>query len=263
MPLTAIQKRVCAVLAKLRSESAYVGGGAALNRNWPRLSEDLDVFLERRSKLIPTVESEIDALMLASYEIERTVTQEGYTAEIVVTDGSSQTRIQWFLDADSTKRFFPIQPDRELGHRLHDADNAVNKVLCASQRTNAPRDLVDLYSIAENYCELGPLVWAVVAKDSSKNPQIVLREIKRNLYGYTADEIATVATDGDPYEWSTLRNSLDQHIQRASEFIAAAPLEQLGKLAVFESTIPASLNQLDLATWKQIVDFDDLHQSAP
>jgi len=46
MPLTAIQQSAVEVLRLHRSERSYVAGGAALNREWPRLSDDLDIFVD-------------------------------------------------------------------------------------------------------------------------------------------------------------------------------------------------------------------------
>ena len=59
------------------------------------------------------------------------------------------------------RRFFPAQNDPEFGFRLHEADLAVNKVLCAARRNSAARDAVDLVNIVDRYAPLGPLVWAV------------------------------------------------------------------------------------------------------
>lgn len=42
MPLTVIRQSAVEVLRLHRSERSYVAGGAALNRDWPRLSDDMD-----------------------------------------------------------------------------------------------------------------------------------------------------------------------------------------------------------------------------
>ena len=40
MPLSDMQRGVMDVLQRFRSEQSYVGGGAALNLEWPRLSDE-------------------------------------------------------------------------------------------------------------------------------------------------------------------------------------------------------------------------------
>jgi hypothetical protein len=44
MALTQLQRRIMTVLASNRTRTSYVAGGLVLNRNWSRLSDDIDVF---------------------------------------------------------------------------------------------------------------------------------------------------------------------------------------------------------------------------
>src|SRR3954462_7614030 len=44
VPLTPVQRRVLAVIAAGRSPESYLAGGAVVNRDRPRLSDDLDIF---------------------------------------------------------------------------------------------------------------------------------------------------------------------------------------------------------------------------
>lgn len=44
MALTQIQKDIMASIAANRSDSSYVAGGVVLNMNWPRVSDDIDIF---------------------------------------------------------------------------------------------------------------------------------------------------------------------------------------------------------------------------
>ena len=170
MPLTAIQQSVVEVLRLHRSERNYVAGGAALNREWSRLSDDMDIFLDDRNRLPHSVESELASLRSAGYAIELT-TDNDLVVEVVIRRDGEETRVQWFDDADTCWRFFPAQDDPEFGYRLHDADLAVNKVLCSARRNSAARDAIDLVSIVEFYAPLGPLVWAVSGKASDMAPR--------------------------------------------------------------------------------------------
>lgn len=46
MALTRIQKAIMASIAGNRSDSSYIAGGMALNMDWPRISDDIDIFHE-------------------------------------------------------------------------------------------------------------------------------------------------------------------------------------------------------------------------
>ena len=62
MPLSDMQRSVMNVLLPFRSEQSYVGGGAALNLQWSRLSDDIDIFRDIRPDLQSSVEPELRAL---------------------------------------------------------------------------------------------------------------------------------------------------------------------------------------------------------
>ena len=191
MPLTAIQQSVAEVLRSHRSERSYVAGGAALNREWPRLSDDMDIFLDDRDRLPHSVEPELQALRNAGYAVELT-NDNDLVVEAVLKKGGEETLVQWFDDEETCRRFFPAQDDPQFGFRLHEADLAVNKVLCAARRTSAARDAVDLVNIVERYAPLGPLVWAVSGKAPDMAPPSTLRAIRANAFGYAEEEVDTV-----------------------------------------------------------------------
>lgn len=57
MALTDLQKHVMRCLAANRSETSYVAGGVVLNREWPRRSDDIDVFhCPRYSALVTAID---------------------------------------------------------------------------------------------------------------------------------------------------------------------------------------------------------------
>ncbi len=70
-------------------------------------------------------------------------------------------------------RFYPVEPDEELGWRLHFADAATNKLLALSGRAE-PRDFVDAIHLHETYLSLGALAWAAAGKDEGLNPRLIL-----------------------------------------------------------------------------------------
>lgn len=51
MPLTKLQIDVLRLLASQRSPDSYVAGGAALNREGPRFSSDIDIFQDSQDRL--------------------------------------------------------------------------------------------------------------------------------------------------------------------------------------------------------------------
>ena len=233
MTLTPIQRSAARVLRPYRSEYSYVAGGAALNRDWPRLSDDMDIFDDRGDRLPHSVAPEFEALRNAGFAVERTAENDLVVEAIIRKDGE-ETQIQWFHDQETCRRFFPALEDPEFGFRLHDADGAVNKILCAARRKSAARDAVDLVNIVERYAPLGPLVWAASGKASDTAPPATLRGIRAIVFGYAREEIETVRmADGSGMEWRRLRQVLDRALDAASEYCEiTAPLEYPGCLFV-------------------------------
>ena len=254
MPLTAIQQSVAQVLRSHRSERSYVAGGAALNREWPRLSDDMDIFLDDRGRLPHSVEPELQALRNAGYTVELT-NENDIIAEAVLKKGGEESLVQWFDGEETCRRFFPAQDDPEFGFRLHEADLAVNKVLCAARRTSAARDAVDLVNIVERYAPLGPLVWAVSGKAPDMAPPSTLRAIRANAFGYAEEEVDTVRMeDGSRMQWRRLRQGLDQALEVASDYCArSAPVEHLGRLFVDARERPVEADDATIANGTAVV----------
>lgn len=248
MPLTAIQQSVAEILRCHRSERSYVAGGAALNRDWPRLSDDMDIFLDDRGRLPHSVEPELEALRNAGYAVELTNNND-LVVEAVLRKGSAETLVQWFDDEETCRRFFPAQDDSDFGFRLHEADLAVNKVLCAARRNSAARDAVDLVNIVERYAPLDPRVWAVSGKAPDMAPPSTLRAIRANAFGYAREEIETVRMeDGSTMEWQCLRQVLDQAFDVASDYCErTAPVEHPDCLFVDAGARPVEADDATIA----------------
>lgn len=196
MPLTAIQKRVAGVLKPFRTDSHYIAGGAALNRRWQRVSDDLDIWADAPG-LPKIVEAEIEALRRAGFTVEIEI-EDNYIVEVIVRDDSDETRIEWAHSPNTQTRFFPAQADDDLGFRMHDLDNAINKILAASRRRNAPRDIVDLASILDHIAPLGPLVWAATGlPGEDRSATEIIRDIRTNANAYTREQYRTIRMAGD------------------------------------------------------------------
>jgi hypothetical protein len=235
VPLTSLQRLVVTTLREYRTEHDYVGGGAALNQRWPRLSDDMDIFCDFQSLPQGPV-AEVEALGKAGFSVEIT-THDEWMLEVIVQQYGFQTRVQWINDPESCNRFFPATHDEEFGFRLHSADNAINKVLCAARRQSAPRDAVDLVSIATKYAPLGPLI---PGKDPRLNPNTVISEIRKNAFGYSDAEIRAVRMEDNAIMTrEEVRRILDDALKSASIYCDdAAPDDYLGHLLVDSAITP-------------------------
>lgn len=239
MPLTDIQRNVARVLRPFRNPENYVAGGAALNLDGPRQSDDLDIFLDRRNRLPDVVYPEIEALRHDGFEVHTEFEDVG-TVEVIARKFNFDTRIQWMDDAETSRRFLPAIADEELGYRLHKADNAVNKVLAASRRNTAPRDAVDLVTIVRHYCPLGPLAWAAAAKKEDTNALAILRGVRRNALGYSSREIETVRIENEPpVTREELRKALIPALESAAVYCEdRTPENHVGCLFIDDNETP-------------------------
>jgi hypothetical protein len=239
MPLTPMQRVVVQTLRPFRTQLNYVGGGAALNQQWPRLSDDMDIFRDFRGHLPNSVDPELKALEDAGFSVELT-TRDEWMVEALVRRFGHETKVQWLEDRETSKRFFAAVADDELGFRLHQADAAVNKVLCAARRAGAPRDAVDLVNVVRRYAPLGPLIWALSGKDAALNPTRVIRDIRRIAFGYGEEEIRAVRMEGDgTLAQAELRAVLEPALDQAAQYCEdTAPLDYAGHLLVNQSEIP-------------------------
>lgn len=247
MPLTPIQRLVVRVLRPFRTEQNYVAGGAALNQRWPRLSDDMDIFRDVHDQLPNAVEPELEALREAGYSVEVT-TSDDWMVEAIVRRFGLETQVQWQSDSETCRRFFPAVADEEFGFRLHQADNAVNKVLCASSREE-PRDAVDLLNIVQRYAMLGPLVWAAAAKNDTVSPLQIVSDIRARAFGFSEEEVRTVRMeDGSEASRTEVRSVLEPALAAAINFCEdLAPIEFAGHLFVDVNEAPIEASGREIA----------------
>ncbi|MEQ9110187.1 MAG: hypothetical protein RIF37_02785 [Rhodospirillaceae bacterium] len=117
MPLTDIQRDVVVVLKQFRTPHTYVAGGAVLNHNWLRLSDDLDIFHDGRDALPGDIADELKALAENGFACEM-IHSDNWTVEIIARKYGFETKIQWFSDLETSQRFFAAQADEQFGFRL-------------------------------------------------------------------------------------------------------------------------------------------------
>ena len=240
MALTQIQKEIMASIAGNRSESSYLAGGLILNMDWPRMSDDIDIFHDTDEDIGPSAENDIATLEADGFKVSIEVKAYG-CVEASVIHGGERTLVQWM--SETRTRFFPLVRDKEWGARLHPADLAVNKVLAASLRTKA-RDYVDLLMIEKHMCPLGPVIMAASGKPPHFSPLRIVDEIRRKGLSIMSEDYITVR--GLPSDWNAamIREELIIALDRAENYLRNAPPDLVGIMATGPSGVPMEVYDL-------------------
>jgi hypothetical protein len=178
MPVTPFQQDVLRLLAAQRQPESHLAGGPAINRSIssPRFSADLDFFHDLADNVFTSAEPDAALLTREGYEIQWLLRQPYLQRANVRRDGHA-LRLDWCFD--SAFRFFPVQPDPEVGYCLHLADLATNKALACAGRSEI-RDFIDILYLHETYLKLGAICWAASGKDPGLNPVAMLDFAKRH-----------------------------------------------------------------------------------
>jgi hypothetical protein len=234
--LTPIQKRVVATLAGLREEGNYLAGGAVLNARRPRISEDLDIFLDRENA-VAAARRDMEALRNAGLRVQEEIFSFSFVEAVVrAAESGEATQIQWMQE--SAYRFFPLQPDAEFGLRLHDADLAVNKAIAAASRKKV-RDIVDLAALDTGPLRLEALVWAAAESKTPMSPVKMLDNILHNATTHPLAEYRMVRS-AEPVDGVRILEAIRAACERARIFCREAPVETLGKLFVSDAGEPVT-----------------------
>lgn len=243
MALTGLQMRIMQRLAANRSETSYLAGGAILNLNWPRRSDDIDIFQDTDEAVSVAALKDIADLESGGFHVSVDVKTYGLF-EATVSDDLSSTTIQWM--SETKLRFFPLVKDEQWGLRLHQSDLAVNKVLAAASRRKA-RDFADIVAISENMCPLGPLAMAAAGKPPSFSPQKIIEQIRWHAQSIPDDEYTAVK--GLPEAWTPqfIRSAITGQVDLADRYLLKAPVEVVGALAVNADAIPVEVTADGLA----------------
>jgi hypothetical protein len=183
MPLTRFQKDVLAVLAANRSEESHFAGGLLLNAadDSPRFSRDFDIFHDVAAEVVRASERDVASLRAAGFTVDTLSSYGGWeratTFRKATVHGTSGAAVEVDWAADSAYRFFPIEPDEQLGWRLHLFDAATNKALTLAARTET-RDYVDIVELTGRF-PLAAVCWAACGKDPGFTPLSLLRMMRR------------------------------------------------------------------------------------
>jgi hypothetical protein len=226
MPLTAIQHGVMRLLAGRRSPESHVAGGVAINKSAdsPRFSSDIDFFHDVADSVYACAEADAAVLSQAGYAVEWLMRQPFLHRADVQRD-SDRLKLEWCYD--SAFRFFPTQPDPELGYRLHAADLAANKILALAGRSEI-RDLIDILYLNDSYLSLGAICWAACGKDPGYNPFSLLEAAKRQTK-FRAEDLADERL-AQPITLPDLKEKWLVAVAQAEGLIQALPAAEVGCL---------------------------------
>lgn len=223
-----------AVIAANRSETSYMAGGAVLNKDWSRLSDDLDIFHDTDEEIVATAKEDVAALEGAGFKVSIDIIIYG-VVECTVSRGRQNTVLQWM--SETRYRYFPLVRDPEWGVRLNTADLAINKIGAACSRTKA-RDYIDLITIDARFCPLGPLVLAASGKPPNFSPQKIIEEIRRRSLSVLAEDYLSVRGLPEEMTADEIRVNLTEALDRAEIYIHAADPELVAVLTVDQEGHP-------------------------
>jgi hypothetical protein len=157
------EREVLRVLAANRNPDSFVAGATVLHRapESPRRSEDVDVFRDRPEALVAAYLADVAALGRAGFAVEAVGRVKATFRRALVRRGGLRTKVEWVQDA--AFRFFPVEPDLELGWRLNFWDAATNKALAMAGRQKL-RAFPDCLYLHQHHLHLGALVWRRAAR---------------------------------------------------------------------------------------------------
>lgn len=226
MPLGSFESEVLRLLATNRNPESYIGGATVLHQNpeSPRASLDIDVFHDTAEALRQAVEQDLATLKKHGYDVSFTQQQQTF-CRATVTKDLLQTKLEWVQD--SAFRFFPVEPDAELGWKLNFWDVATNKVLALAGRDKL-RDLLDVMYLHKQHLHFGALVWAAAAKDAGMTPELILDCARRfgRFPATAADWIAMRLTP--PQEITVLKKEFLEMTWSAQALVEKLPPAEMG-----------------------------------
>jgi hypothetical protein len=190
----------------------------------PRTSRDVDVFHDATAALAAAVEADTAALRASGFMVDLEPDRETFRRAIVRHD-NRQTKIEWVLD--SAFRFFPVEPDPELGWRLNFWDAATNKVLALAGRSEL-RDCLDVVYLHKRHLHLGALAWAAVGKDPGFTPESLIDWMRRHAV-FRSDDVQALTTT-ESVDLKLLKHDWLEASESALELIPRLPLDEAGCL---------------------------------
>ena len=187
MPIAPFEKEILGLLAANRNPESFVAGATVLLRdeNSHRRSQDIDLFHDTAESVKTASDADGATLAKNGYQVAWQLVEPTFRRALVARDGLT-TKLEWVFD--SAFRFFPVEPDAELGYALNFWDAATNKVLAFAGRGEL-RDYLDALYLHQHHLSFGALTWAACGKDTGYTPQFLVEEAQR-LARYPAKRLA-------------------------------------------------------------------------
>ena len=222
------------MIARNRNPDSFIAGATVLHQSptSPRASRDVDVFHDTTESLARSVEADTAVLQSAGYEIELGREQETFRRAIVRLAGRG-TKLEWVFD--SAFRFFPIEPDPDLGWRLNFWDAGTNKVRALFGRHEF-RDFVDVHYLHYHHLHFGALVWAASGKDGGLTPQMILEWTRRQAF-YTPEQVKEVQVSA-PLDLVQMRHDWMGMVDEAEGLLDKLPPAESGCLYLNSDSKP-------------------------
>ena len=227
MPLTELQRAIFAVIRQARSPDSFVYGATVLHAGGqsPRYSRDIDISHDIARSVAESAAADVATLEKSGFAVRWLLQQPTFQRAVVsqTTQATDSVTLEWVYD--SAFRFFPVEPDPELGYRLHTFDAATNKMLALAGRSEA-RDFVDAVFIHQEYLHLGTVAWAAAGKDEGLNPHMILDFAERFAH-HRQEEIDALSLTS-PLKIVALKKHWMEAIALARKLICALPPEEVG-----------------------------------
>ena len=226
MPIGEFEREVLRLLAVNRNPESFIGGATVVLQapDSPRRSEDIDLFHDTQASLQSSVDSDVKALTVAGYSCTITTRQLTF-CRAYVDRGDQSTKLEWVYD--SAFRFFPVEPDLDLGWRLNFWDAATNKVLAFAGRT-ALRDYVDVVYLHQRHLHLGALAWAAAGKDPGITPEMIIEGGRRNAR-FPGEDLTKLHLS-QPLDFRDLKQIYIQAADEAEAIFERLPPQDVGCL---------------------------------
>lgn len=226
MPIGAFEREILRLLAVNRHPESFVGGAMVVHQSpdSPRQSEDIDLFHDTAESVTRAVETDSATLKAAGYTCTFTAEQPTFF-RASVSRGDQTTKLEWVFD--SAFRFFPVEPDLDLGWRLNFWDAATNKVLAFAGRS-VLRDYVDVIYLHQRHLPLGALAWAAAGKDPGLTPEMIIDGGRRHSR-FPEENLAKLRL-AQPLEFKALKAVLLQAADEAESLFERLPPAEIGCL---------------------------------
>lgn len=236
MALSRFQEQVLEVLSKTRNPNSHFAGGATLNRNGPRLSNDFD-FNDNPAILAASVETDLAALASMGFTASKAFDRDAklHHFKCTVSKAGEATEIDW--SCDSVHRFFPAVRDSRFGWRLSETDLATNKILALAGRRE-PRDYVDIVDLHKRGVTIATLAIAAPAKDPGFTPELILDEIARNSR-YSRDDLTTV-NSLQPIDPVATKKIFLEGVAEAREILSKISFDHIGTVCILADGRPTA-----------------------